>query len=145
MMLGLNGPPRSLAFFRSRPLVLNLWASWCEPCREEMKSFDRLAWLPIGKRIRIVGISTDDNAQDARDWLARSNATINHYIDRNQQLEKLLGASSIPLTVLVGPDGTVLARVRGARQWDSDESQEMIRQVFALDPAGARIGGGGGN
>lgn len=130
-LAGLNGPSRPLDYFRGKPLIINLWASWCEPCRDEMKSFDRLAWLPIGQRINIIGVSTDDSREAAREWLLRSNATINQYIDTKQQLESLLGATSIPLTVLVGADGKVLARVRGARQWDSEESIAMIRRVLA--------------
>ncbi|MGO9423980.1 MAG: TlpA family protein disulfide reductase, partial [Steroidobacteraceae bacterium] len=41
---GLNGPPRNLRAFRGRPLIINVWASWCGPCREEMASLERLAW-----------------------------------------------------------------------------------------------------
>jgi thiol-disulfide isomerase/thioredoxin len=133
-MRGLNGPSRSLASFRGKPLVINVWASWCEPCRAEMKSFDRLAWLPIGRQINLIGISTDDRVEDAQAWLASSNATISQFIDSGLQLETMLGASTLPLTVLVSADGTVLGKVHGAREWDSPEALGLIRSTFALSP-----------
>ncbi len=133
-MRGLNGPSRSLASFRGKPLLINVWASWCEPCRAEMKSIDRLAWLPIGRQVNIVGVSTDDSIDDARAWLAQSNATINQFIDSHLQLETMLGASTLPLTVLVAGDGTVLSKIRGAQQWDSPQTLDFLRRTFALSP-----------
>lgn len=133
-MRGLNGPTRSLASFRGRPLIINVWASWCEPCRAEMQSFDRLAWLPIGRQLTVIGISTDDRIEDAQAWLARSNATISQFIDSGLQLETMLGASTLPLTVFVSADGTVLGKVHGARAWDSEEALALIRSTFALPP-----------
>jgi len=133
-MRGLNGPSRSLASFLGKPLIINVWASWCEPCRAEMKSFDRLAWLPIGSQVNIIGISTDDSVDAARAWLAQSNATISQFIDAQLELETMLGASTLPLTVLVAPAGSVLRKVRGAQQWDSPQALELLRRTFALPP-----------
>jgi thiol-disulfide isomerase/thioredoxin len=131
-MRGLNGPSRSLASFRGKPLVINVWASWCEPCRAEMKSFDRLAWLPIGRQINLIGISTDDSLEEAQAWLSQSNATISQFIDSGLKLETMLGASTLPLTVLVSADGIVLGKIRGAREWDSPEAIGLIRSTFEL-------------
>src|ERR1700688_400381 len=84
---GLNGPSRSLSEFRGRPLIINVWASWCGPCRAEMASLERLAWLDEGKGLTIIGISTDDFPDQARTWLKHSNATINQFIDQHLQME----------------------------------------------------------
>ena len=129
---GLNGPPRKLAEFRGKPLIINLWASWCEPCRAEMASLDRLAWLEPGRHFSIIGISTDDDAARAKEWLEASNATINQFIDTRLQMENMLGASRIPLTVLVDPAGRVVDKIYGAREWDSPESLRLIRTAFHL-------------
>ena len=132
-MSGLNGPPRSLASFRGRPLIINVWASWCSPCRKEAASLEQLAWSEKGGRYTIVGISTDDDRSAAVAWLKQSNATLSHYIDSapHWPLEKSLGASSIPLTVLVDPTGRVVGRIRGARDWYSAESIKLIERTFA--------------
>ncbi|HEY6926814.1 MAG TPA: TlpA disulfide reductase family protein [Steroidobacteraceae bacterium] len=127
---GLNGPPRKLSGFRGKPLIINVWARWCGPCRQEMASLDRLAWLEPGRYLRIIGISTDDDPARAKQWLQASNATINQYIDTQLQMETMLGARRIPLTVLIDADGRVVQKIYGARQWDSPESLQLIRTAF---------------
>jgi thiol-disulfide isomerase/thioredoxin len=131
VMTGLNGPDRSLSAYRGRPLLINVWASWCAPCREEAPSLERLAWQPSAVPFTVIGISTDDYRQRALRWLSASNATINHYIDHDLQLETLLGASQLPLTVFVDADGRVLARVYGAKQWDGAEARALVDKIFS--------------
>jgi len=132
VMAGLNGPHRSLSSYRGRPLIVNVWASWCGPCREEAASLERLAWSEAGKRYTVIGISTDDDRNEALRWLRHSNATISHYIDSGPRwvLEHMLGASTIPVTVLVDARGRVVARFRGARDWHSAESIQLIERAF---------------
>ncbi len=131
VMSGLNGPQRSLSSYRGRPLIINVWASWCGPCRAEAASLERLAWSEAGSRYVVIGISTDDYRDAALKWLRHSNATVSHYIDSRLTLEHMLGASTIPLTVLVDASGRVVARFHGARQWDSAESIRVIERAFA--------------
>lgn len=131
LMSGLNGPQRRLSSYRGRPLIINVWASWCGPCRAETAALERLAWGEAGSRFVVIGISTDDDRYAALEWLRRSNATLDHFIDSRQVLEKLLGAAHIPLTVLVDARGRVVARFPGARPWDSPESVRLIERAFA--------------
>ncbi len=138
VMTGLNGPSRSLSAYRGKPLIINVWASWCGPCREEMASLERLAWQDLPVKVTVIGISTDDYAENARAFLKHSNATISHFIDHKLVLEKMLGASRIPLTVLVGADGRVLQKVYGAQQWDGPQALALIRKAFAQDKAPGR-------
>ncbi len=129
---GLNGPSMKLSAFQGKPLIINVWASWCGPCRQEMASLDRLAWLEPGRHFSIIGISTDDYPEKAKAWLAKSNATINQFIDTRLEMENMLGASELPLTVLIGADGRVLEKVYGARDWDSPEAVSLIRKTFRM-------------
>ncbi|MBK7903169.1 MAG: TlpA family protein disulfide reductase [Proteobacteria bacterium] len=142
-MAGLNGPQRSLSSYRGRPLIINVWASWCSPCREEAASLERLTWSEAGARYTVIGISTDDDRNAALAWLKQSNATVTHYIDSGPRwtLEHMLGASRIPVTVLVDASGRVVARFPGARDWNSAESIKLIERAFASAagrPASAR-------
>jgi thiol-disulfide isomerase/thioredoxin len=134
-MRGLNGPSKKLSDFRGRPLLINVWASWCGPCRAEMASLERLAWMEHAVSFGVIGISTDDYVDKAKDALASSNATISHFIDSNLQLENMLGASRLPLTVLVDADGRVLRKIYGARAWDAPEAVQFIADTFAGDGA----------
>jgi thiol-disulfide isomerase/thioredoxin len=137
---GLNGPGRALTSFRGKPLIINVWASWCGPCRSEMASLERLAWRDDSHRFAIIGISTDDYADKARAWLSDSNATISQFIDADLEMETMLGASRLPLTVLVDANGRVLNRVYGAREWDSPEALRLIAEAFGAGtkPVAAR-------
>ena len=127
---GLNGPSRRLSQYRGRPLLINVWASWCGPCVQEMASLERLAWREDRAPFALIGISTDDYRENALALLDRSNATIHHYIDHDLQMEHMLGASTIPLTVLVNANGRVLDKIYGARQWDSPESMRLLARIF---------------
>jgi len=135
---GLNGPDRRLAAFRGRPLVINVWASWCGPCIEEMASLERLAWHEGRVPFTLIGISTDDYPEPARRFLDRTRATISHYLDHDLQMETLLGAGTIPLTVLVGADGRLIARIRGSRDWDDEPSRQLLERAFRATAATAR-------
>jgi thiol-disulfide isomerase/thioredoxin len=125
-MHGLNGPDRLLSQYRGKPLLINVWASWCGPCRLEMGSLERLAWQDQGKRFAMIGISTDDSEPAAKRYLQSANATLNHYMDRALELENMLGAERLPLTILVDANGRVLGKYYGAREWDSAEAAKWI-------------------
>ena len=127
---GLNGPSRHLDDFRGKPLIINVWASWCGPCRAEMSSLERLAWLHTRVRFRIIGVSTDDYPDRARAFLRSSNSTISQFIDTRRTIENMLGASSIPLTVLVAADGRVLGKFYGARDWAAPAAVRTIEAAF---------------
>jgi thiol-disulfide isomerase/thioredoxin len=132
ILQGLNGRTRRLSEFRGRPLIINVWASWCGPCRSEMASLERLAWLEPAKHFTIIGISTDDYRDKALAYLNHSNATISHFIDYRLQMENMLGAERLPLTVLVDSKGRVIDKIYGARQWDGPEALALIGNAFRI-------------
>lgn len=131
-MQGLNGPTKKPSDFRGKPLIINVWASWCGPCRTEMGSLDRLA-KRYGKQFTVIGISTDDYPQNARMFLQKSGTSFPMFIDdKPWPLENMLGANRLPLTVLVDTDGKVLGKYYGAHEWDSREAVEAIARTFRL-------------
>jgi thiol-disulfide isomerase/thioredoxin len=130
LMSGLNGPDRNLSFFAERPLIINVWASWCGPCRMEMASLERLAWSAEASDFVVIGISTDDLRPAAMAFLRQSNASFNHYIDANLELETMLGASHLPLTVLVDAHGRIVKKIYGAQEWDSPQFKRMVRRAL---------------
>ena len=134
---GLNGPSRSLGSFRGKPLIINVWASWCGPCRQEMASLERLAWHDQARNFAIIGISTDDDPDQAKSLLRTANATISHFIDTRLQMEHMLGASRLPLTVLIDTQGRVVRKIYGARQWDSPDSLQLIDSAFSKHRPGS--------
>ena len=131
-LYGLTLDYRKLSDFRGKPLVINVWASWCGPCRDEMGSLDRLARKHNGRQFHIIGISTDDYAEKAQGFVVGTGVSFDNYLDRNLLLEGMLGASRLPLTVLVDARGKVLRKVYGARQWDSPESRALIAATLGV-------------
>lgn len=131
-MAGLNGPAKRFADYRGKPLLINVWASWCAPCRQEMGSLQRLSQRFGGREFTVIGISTDDFPDKAKAFLTKSKTTFPNYIDRDLVLERMLGADRLPLTLLVDRQGKVLARYYGAREWDSPEAIAMIGKAFGL-------------
>ena len=141
-LLGLNGPSARLAEFRGHPLLINFWASWCGPCRQEMQSLERLAWWDEAGRFAVIGISTDDDAAPARELVHQTGVTIRHFIDQRLQMENMLGATRLPLTVLVDAQGRVLDKIYGARPWDREESRRRVSRAFwppAAKPGATRV------
>lgn len=131
-MTGLTVPYRRLSDFRGKPLIINVWASWCGPCRVEMGSLERLSRLKGGQAFTVIGISTDDYPEAAMAFVQKTRTSFAHFIDQRLVLENMLGANRLPLTVLVDAEGRVLDRIYGAREWDSPESVRLIGKAFRL-------------
>ena len=130
---GLNVKAKMFSAFRGKPLIINIWASWCGPCRAEMGSLERLAQRYNGKSFNIIGISTDDYRNKALALIKQTGITFENFIDHNLLLENMLGAKTIPLTLLVNADGRVLKKIRGVREWDSQEVMDAIAEVFQIN------------
>jgi thiol-disulfide isomerase/thioredoxin len=131
-MTGLSGPSRKKSAFRGKPLIINVWASWCEPCRNEMASLDRLARRYGGRQFNVIGISTDDYRDRASAFLLRARTSFGHYIDNDLILENMLGADKIPLTLLVDAQGRVQAKIYGAKEWDSAACKALIAKTLGI-------------
>ncbi len=129
-LYGFAGDFRKLSELRGKPLIINVWASWCGPCRSEMGSLERLSRRYGGKQFNIIGISTDDDADAAYAFIQQSGITFDNYLDDHLALENMLGANTIPLTLLVDAQGRVLKKVRGAQPWDSPQFIELISKTF---------------
>ncbi len=127
---GLIGKSKKLSDYKGKPLLINVWASWCGPCRAEMGSLQRLARRYNGKQFNVIGISTDDDGRAAASFIRESKVTFDTYLDSHVFLENMLGAETIPLTILVDAHGRVLEKARGAYEWDSPEIVEAIGKIF---------------
>ena len=130
-MRGLAGPSQMLSDYRGKPLIINVWASWCGPCRAEMGSLQRLSQR-YGRQFSVIGISTDDYVDRAELFLKTSNTSFRNFIDSKLLLEHMLGAERLPLTLLVDAEGRVLAKYYGAKEWDSPEAIGLIGKTFRV-------------
>jgi peroxiredoxin len=113
---GLDGKPRSLAEWRGKLVLVNFWASWCAPCREEMPLLDATQKRLAAKGLQIVGIA-NDSAAATKEFLAKTAVAYPILIDDPEQgdLSERFGNSRdvLPYTVLIGRDGRIVARRPG--------------------------------
>lgn len=129
---GLAGESRRLSQMRGAPLLINVWASWCGPCRAEMASLERLARLAPA-RLTVIGVTTDDDLNLAREFVARAGISFPSFHDADRNLRgRVFGAAAIPLTLLIDADGRVVQRVVGARNWDSAQSIALIESALGI-------------
>ncbi|OIR04635.1 thiol-disulfide oxidoreductase ResA [mine drainage metagenome] len=97
-----------------------------------MSSLENISRRFGGKQLNIIGISTDDDAYAAKSFVKEAKLSFSNYIDNNVILEYMLGANTIPLTILVDAHGRVLQKIRGSQVWDSPESLALIGRAFQI-------------
>jgi len=121
-----------LSEWKGKPLIINVWASWCGPCRAEMGSLDRLASNYSTDKFNVIGISTDDYSRKAIAFLLKSGVKFDNFIDRKLAWENMLGANRLPLTLLIDAEGRVLKKIYGSREWDSSDALKFIGATFGV-------------
>lgn len=115
------GRQRSLADFRGKTVLLNIWATWCVPCREEMPTLDRLQGELGAPDFEVVALSIDRGGVAAvRPFYAETGIKrLGIYIDRSGGATQKLGVVGIPTTLLIGRDGREIGRFVGPTEWDA--------------------------
>ncbi len=128
-----DGAATDVAAFRGRTILLNFWATWCPPCREEMPGLDRLQGLAGNSSFSVVTVNMDSARLDRpKAFLHEIGAkNLGFYADPHgkvietlQQAGKLVG---LPTTFLIGPDGCEIGAMAGPAKWDSADAQALIR------------------
>ena len=116
----LDGAPASLAEYRGKVLILNIWAVWCGPCRAELPSLDRLSRALDPELFAVAGVSIDRERAFTREFIAELGIGFPNYWDGEGRLTKeILAANVIPLTVIVDRRGEIVLGHEGARDWSA--------------------------
>ncbi len=129
------GHRRTLADFRGRYVLLNVWATWCVPCREEMPALARLQQKLGGPRFEVVALSVDGGGAEAvkRFFAEHRVDSLAVYTDRSLQVNSALRVVGVPTTVLVDREGREIARHVGPAQWDSAQIIEGLQRVITKE------------
>jgi peroxiredoxin len=113
----LDGERLSLADLRGHVVVVNVWGSWCVPCREEAPDLARVARETRAQGVRFVGLDVRDNPASARAFVRRYGITYPSLVDSNGSLllafDGIIPISAVPSTVVIDPEGRIAARVIG--------------------------------
>ncbi|HEY0112358.1 MAG TPA: TlpA disulfide reductase family protein [Allosphingosinicella sp.] len=131
-----DGEPTSLAEFRGRPLLLNLWATWCAPCAAEMPTLDALGVREKG-RLQVLTVSEDLDGRDRVEafFARRGFRELGTYLDPEMRLMGELGVATLPTTILYDAAGREVWRVAGPDDWTGPRAARLIREA---SPAEAR-------
>jgi thiol-disulfide isomerase/thioredoxin len=126
------GAARSLAEWRGRVVLVNLWATWCAPCVEEMPALDRIAARLGGPDFDVVAISVDrQGAAVVAPFLGKLGLTrLAPYLDPSNAAVRVLGAPGLPVSVVLDREGRELGRVLGAAEWDSPAFEALLRRAI---------------
>jgi thiol-disulfide isomerase/thioredoxin len=127
------GRSLTLADFRGRTLLLNIWATWCPPCRDEMPTLDRLQAQLGGAEFHVLALSIDKGGFDSvRAFYAEIGiAHLDLYLADQLRGMMAFGVVGLPTTLLVNPQGREVARKVGPAAWDSPAAISQIRRVIA--------------
>ncbi len=122
------GKERSLADWRGKVVLLNLWATWCLPCRKEMPALDRLQREMGSDTFQVVAVSVDRTGlPGAKKFLADTGAeTLALYADATARMGVALRAAGLPATLLLDRQGREIGRLLGPAEWDGEDARRLI-------------------
>jgi len=128
-----GGKERSLSDWQGKVVLVNLWATWCAPCRIEMPDLNRLQASLGGDDFTVLPINLDWSGADKPRKFLKSEDLDNLplYLDKTKSVMQKLGAIGLPLTIIVDQQGREVARLAGAAKWDSDEAKAFIRKIIS--------------
>lgn len=125
-----GGRKVSLKDFRGKVVFLNFWATWCESCREEMPSMERLYREFKGKGLEIVAVNTKDKRPAALAFVKELKLTYPILMDPEGEVGLLYGAFGLPATYLIDRKGVALARMWGPADWYSPAARNLIKSLI---------------
>lgn len=137
----ISGAARDLADWKGRTMLLNVWASWCAPCREEMPALQRLQTTLAADGLVVVTLSFDRSPEDAARFLADLGLTaLPLLVDPDRKSLEALAVAGAPTTILVDPHGRELGRVAGAVDWASPEATLLVKAMILKSATGTDAG-----
>ncbi|HEV2146789.1 MAG TPA: TlpA disulfide reductase family protein [Longimicrobiaceae bacterium] len=136
----MEGRPVSLRDLRGEVVLLNIWATWCAPCREEMPSMQRLHERLGDKGLRIVAVSIDgataaeraagDPRKLVADFAREMGLDFTLWMDPSGEIQRAYRTTGVPESFLIDRDGTIVKKVLGATEWDSEANVELIQRLL---------------
>lgn len=127
-----TGAERSLKDWEGRVVLLNLWATWCAPCRKEMPALDRLQQALGSERFEVVALSVDrggtEKSQTFLDQIGVQ--ALKLYLDPTARATSQLKAVGLPATLLIDGQGREIGRLTGPAEWDSEDAKRLIQAAL---------------
>jgi thiol-disulfide isomerase/thioredoxin len=122
----LQGAKHRLSDYRGKVVLVNFWATWCEPCRDEMPSIERLRASLEGRQFVVLAVNLAEPESRIRKFLEAVPVGFPVLLDRDSQTTRAWQAKLLPATYIVGPDGRIRYRHVGELDWSKPEVRNLI-------------------
>ena len=127
----LKGNYQSLDSFSGQVVVLNFWATWCVPCRVEMPSFEKLYRRYRSEGLTVLAVTLDKKSEkNIKSFVEEYELSFPVLLDEEGEVERLYPSMTIPFTYVIDRDGRIVARVDGAKNWESNETFQAIEYLL---------------
>lgn len=128
-----DGVKTGLEAFLGQVVVLNFWATWCGPCREEMPSLERLQKQFVGRDVQVIALSSDRKGAKVvmPFWRELNLTSIQPFYDPKAAVSTAMGVEGYPTTVLIDRQGLEVGRLVGPADWSSPEARELVLRILA--------------
>lgn len=127
----LGGEVVRLSDYRGKVVFLNIWATWCSPCREEMPSMQKLYQEMKGEEFEILAVSIDAlGAKSVAPFVSELKLTFPVLLDAQGSIQRLYNTTGIPETFIIDKKGIVAAKIVGARDWGSEGAVQAFRDLI---------------
>src|SRR6266478_3193077 len=126
-----DGKPVSFADFKGKPLVVNLWATWCQPCLKEMPSLDRLQ-SQLDDKLAVAAVSEDRAGADRVGAFVAAMGVqkLKIYLDPKSDVGHAFSVRGLPTSIVIDAKGRVVGRVEGAAEWDSEPMISVLKPLL---------------
>jgi cytochrome c biogenesis protein CcmG/thiol:disulfide interchange protein DsbE len=126
--------PKTLADYKGKVVLLNVWATWCEPCRVEMPSIEKLHREYGTRGLAVVAVSVDDPGAETRivDFTKELGLTFEVLHDPEQSITRSYQITGYPETFVIARDGTIRKKVISSADWSSDANRALVRELLGL-------------
>jgi len=126
-----NGSTLKLSDLKGKVVLLNFWATWCPPCREEIPSMMKLNSLMAGKPFQMVAISVDEGGKPAvESFFKESGFSLPAYVDESGASAKSYGVTGIPESFVIDKQGVIVKKIIGGFAWDSPEAVSFLEELM---------------
>ena len=124
----------SLRDFRGEVVLLNVWATWCAPCEQEMPSMERLHQEMGPQGLRVVAVSVDQSSPETvRSWVEARDLTFTVLHDPSGRIQQVYQTTGVPESFVVDRDGVIVKKIIGATEWDHPAQKALFRRLLATE------------
>jgi thiol-disulfide isomerase/thioredoxin len=137
----LDGAMHRLSEYQGKAILVNFWATWCEPCRAEMPSIERLRKSMEGKPFAVLAVNVGESGRVARGYAEKLPVNFSILLDRDGRVTRSWGARILPASFVIGPDGAIRYSYLGELDWSGPDVRERIEALMPKQPERAAAPG----